>query len=96
MEVHLSRPPRGRGACDAELHPETLFYAGQEVAAGIYHQLDGCRTVHLEHEDVLPANCDGQVAVYLRRTPQWGDRTRTPSDTATQAGAGVGPQEELP
>jgi len=46
---------------------EEYFLAGHRVPAGVYHQVGGPRKVRLEQEGILPASCDGKVAVYVRR-----------------------------
>ena len=47
----------------------TLYLAGERVAAGFYRQLDVKVTIHLEQDDFLPASLDGHVACYVRTDP---------------------------
>jgi hypothetical protein len=52
------------------MEPEfILSLAGECVAPGIYQRLDTEMTLHLEHEDFLPASLDGQVACSIRINP---------------------------
>ena len=45
---------------------EEIFLAGEKVPAGMYDQINGRRRVRFEREDILPATCDGRVAIYVR------------------------------
>lgn len=50
-----------------------LYLAGHVVPAGTY-QLVGSRClVRMDSEGILPATCDGRVAVYQRCANTWGE-----------------------
>ena len=53
-----------------------FFIAGHAFPAGIYIDVGRQREVQLDSDGLLPATCDGRVAVYLRRAPTWGDLQR--------------------
>ncbi len=50
-----------------------FFTAGQTVPAGAYLELTSHREVRLDQNDVLPATCNGQAAVYVRKPLMWGE-----------------------
>jgi hypothetical protein len=72
------RPPRAAMETDAVVKTdnsaESVYMAGQTVPPGIYCLMEGDREVRLDQEGVLPATCDGHVAVYRRRPETWGER----------------------
>jgi hypothetical protein len=61
---------------EMDVHAVAIYQAAQKVPPGTYRPLEGGRNVRLDQEDVLPATCDGHVAVYLRRPETWGERPR--------------------
>ena len=50
-----------------------LFVAGHMAPAGTYRLVETGREVRLDLEDVLPATCDGHIAVYERRPLTWAE-----------------------
>ena len=50
-----------------------LFLAGHAAPAGTYRQVETGHEVRLDLEDVLPATCDGHVAVYIRQPMTWAE-----------------------
>lgn len=50
-----------------------LFLAGHTAPAGTYRQVGTGQEVRLDQGDVLPATCDGHVAVYVRRSGTWAE-----------------------
>lgn len=54
-------------------HP-TYFLAGHPAPAGIYRETQTGHKLRVEEEDLLPATCDGHVAVYVRQAMTWADR----------------------
>lgn len=53
---------------------DTLFLAGHTAPSGRYRLMGTELKVHLHQEDVLPATCDGRVAIYERCIPTWAER----------------------
>lgn len=51
----------------------SLFVAGQTVPPGTYRLVGSRREVRLDRDDILPATCDGRVAVYERRPQTWAE-----------------------
>ncbi|MGI4791632.1 MAG: hypothetical protein ACRYFS_22650 [Janthinobacterium lividum] len=49
------------------------FLAGHPDPAGIYHEIETNRELQMEEMGVLPATCDGHVAVYIRRPLTWAE-----------------------
>ncbi len=56
-----------------EFEVEEGFVAGQLAPAGTYEDLETHRLVYLPHADLLPASCDGHVAIYAQKPPSWGE-----------------------
>ena len=58
---------------------ETLgyFLAGHTAPVGIYREIQTGREVQMEEAGILPATCDGHVAVYVRRPITWAERDHT-------------------
>ena len=54
-------------------HP-IYFLAGHTAPAGVYREMQTGREIHLEEADILPATCNGRVAVYLRQPTAWSER----------------------
>lgn len=54
-------------------HP-AYFLAGHTAPAGVYREMQTGREIHLEEADILPATCNGRVAVYLRQPTAWSER----------------------
>lgn len=54
------------------MNEDAEYTAGQTVPPGRYVRVDegGGRVIELAATDLLPASCDGRVAVY-RRCPAW-------------------------
>lgn len=50
-----------------------LFVAGHTAPAGTYRLVGTGHEVRLDQEDVLPATCDGHVAVYTRQLMTWAE-----------------------
>lgn len=63
QDLRRTRRRVPRAAADFEEH----FLAGHQVGAGIYHRIGSHQQVVLDSDGVLPASCDGRVAVYIRR-----------------------------
>jgi hypothetical protein len=63
-------------ALDYPSAAEEYFVAGQKVPAGVYLNVEFRREVQLKDEDVLPATCDGRVAVYVRRPRTWAEMSQ--------------------
>jgi hypothetical protein len=59
-----------------------VYVAGQKVAPGAYRDIDSGRVVILEDPGILPAACDGHVAVYKLRPPTWGELHRAHRELA--------------
>jgi len=59
-----------------------VLLAGQRGVAGIYRDVETGREVVLEQDGVLPAACDGRVAVYVLRPATWGELNQTRFDHA--------------
>jgi hypothetical protein len=55
------------------LEDSSVFVAGQVVPPGVYRQINSRREVQLNEQGILPATCDGRVAVYERRTRTWAE-----------------------
>lgn len=47
------------------------FLAGHSAPSGIYREIQTGREVHMEQAGILPATCDGRVAVYVRLPLGW-------------------------
>jgi len=50
------------------------FLAGHVAPAGVYREEQTGRELRLEEAGILPATCDGHVAVYLRQPLTWSER----------------------
>ena len=49
------------------------FLAGHLVPPGIYQEAQTGREIQIEEPGILPATCDGHVAVYVRRPATWAE-----------------------
>lgn len=58
---------------EMEVPYEESFTAGQFVPEGTYEDLETHRLVFLPNPGVLPASCDGHVAVYMQKPLTWGE-----------------------
>lgn len=83
--ISLEMLPETQDSLPIDDRDEGLLTAGTRVPAGDYRRVDvaGGRVVRFESEDVLPASCDGHVALYERivrficqRTPALGAGVR--------------------
>lgn len=52
---------------------QNIFLAGHQAPAGTYRELQTGREVRLAEEGILPATCDGHVAVYVRQYFTWAE-----------------------
>ena len=50
------------------------FLAGHRAPTGTYREMQTGREIRMEEADILPATCDGHVAVYVRRPSTWAER----------------------
>ncbi len=55
----------------ADWYSGPCYLPGQQAPAGRYFEIDTHREVLLQQPDVLPASCDGHVAVYIPRPKTW-------------------------
>jgi hypothetical protein len=55
------------------LEASSVFVAGQVVPPGVYRRINSRREVRLNEKGILPATCDGRVAIYERRTHTWAE-----------------------
>lgn len=61
-------------ACGDEIREQTgYFLAGHQAQAGMYHETQTGREIRMNEAGVLPATCDGHVAVYIRRPSTWAE-----------------------
>ena len=58
------------------------FLAGHPVPAGIYREMETGRELCMEEESILPATCDGHVAVYTRQPVTWSELCRQNEERA--------------
>ena len=56
-----------------EMQVEEGYTAGEIAPAGTYEDLETHRLVYMPHAGILPAACDGHVAVYMQKSPTWGE-----------------------
>lgn len=61
------------GTLEAQILHDEGFIAGQIAPAGTYEDLETHRLVYLPQAGVLPASCDGRVAVYSQKAATWGE-----------------------
>ena len=59
-----------------EILPDDVYTAGQTVPPGRYRRVGASCEVVMEREDLLPASCDGTVALYVRQPLTWADIRR--------------------
>ena len=52
------------------------FLAGRQAPAWVYREMQTGRDLRMEEEGVLPATCDGHVAVYIRLPLTWAELRR--------------------
>jgi hypothetical protein len=53
--------------------PLAYFLAGHPAPSGIYREIQTGREIQMEEAGILPASCDGHVAVYIRRPLTWAE-----------------------
>lgn len=49
------------------------FLAGHSAPAGLYREMQTGRELQMKEEGILPATCDGHVAVYIRQPLTWAE-----------------------
>ncbi len=72
MRTSADHDARTKSDCSAG-EEATLFLAGRTAPAGTYRLVETDREVRLDQDGVLPATCDGRIAVYERRAPTWSE-----------------------
>ena len=77
------------GTQDMEIPREEGFLAGQIAPAGTYEDLETHRLVFLPHAGVLPASCNGRVAVYSQKPPTWGEMVKKRRATQEKSALGI-------
>lgn len=65
---------------NADEPDEGCYLAGQLAPAGLYRDVYRGRDLSLETDDILPATCDGRVALYVRREFVWAARSSDSSN----------------
>jgi len=50
------------------------FLAGHMAPTGVYREIQTGRELRLEEGGILPATCDGHVAVYVRQAMTWAEK----------------------
>ena len=75
------------------------FLAGHAAPAGAYRDVQTGRDIQMDEEGILPATCDGHVAVYIRQPATWAMTAQTSAaepDSRARADPSVGHHGECP